>query len=196
MKKSYLFIGLLALFIISLFIDRYASLSIVELRHPIINKSMVIISNLATLISITIISIILLAAIIYLKKDKKYLSSMVISLIFSALLVALIKYIVKRPRPFIELGIEALENKSNYSFPSGHTNSVFSLIPFISIYFKKFKYIWLFFSVLVSFSRIYLGVHYLSDIIFSMIFGLSISYLFIYLENRYNISKLFKIKKQ
>ena len=195
MKKSYLFIILFALFIISLFIDEYASISIVKIRPPILTKLMIIVSNLATITSMAVIAIILSLSIVYSKRAKKYLPGMIISLIVSSLLVVLIKDISKRPRPFIGLGIEPLENKSNYSFPSGHANSVFSLIPFINIYFKKFRYIWIIFAILVSFSRVYLGVHYLSDVIFSMILGLSISYLFIYIENKYNISRLLNIKK-
>ena len=89
------------------------------------------------------------------------------SFLSAGLLVYILKILVQRPRPLINL-IEA----SNSSFPSGHTTIMFALFPIICKNFKEIRYFWLFISILVAFSRIYLGVHHLSDIMGGIILGL------------------------
>ncbi|MFC5530261.1 phosphatase PAP2 family protein [Cohnella yongneupensis] len=89
----------------------------------------------------------------------------------SGLLNVLLKQIFHRARPDISRIIEA----SGFSFPSGHSMSAFTLYG-ITIYFvwKHLRYAWLrltviilgsFLILMIGASRIYLGVHYPSDVI-------------------------------
>ncbi|MCX7987274.1 MAG: phosphatase PAP2 family protein [Bacteroidales bacterium] len=65
-----------------------------------------------------------------------------------------------------------------YGFVSSHAANTFALAMFLSLLLKKRKWSILFFiwAILVSYSRIYLGVHYPGDIIAAAILGMAIAY--------------------
>ncbi|MFA7272737.1 MAG: phosphatase PAP2 family protein [Crocinitomicaceae bacterium] len=76
----------------------------------------------------------------------------------------------------------------NYGFISNHASNFFAILSWVVVLFWKakkwFVYVMLFAAILVAFSRLYLGVHYLSDLIGGATWGIFISYLvyrFIYL---------------
>jgi len=101
----------------------------------------------------------------------------ILSVVFLVLFNTLIKLIVQRPRPFITLikvrflgDILPLE----FSFPSGHSLIAFFIAYFVTKIFKLNKSLTLMIYILaivVAFSRIYLGAHYLIDIIAGSILG-------------------------
>lgn len=195
MKKLILFTGLFLLFLASFFIDKPISLFFSNIRTPFLNSVMLFLSKIGNFYTALILLIIVLISFEFSKKDKKYLPAIFFSLLISSLLVYLLKNIFQRQRPYETLPIQGLEQKSDFSFPSGHANAVFSLVPFMNLHFKKLRWLWLAFSVLVAISRIYLGSHYLSDVIFSVITGLGFSYFFIHLERKFKFSSIF-IKKE
>jgi undecaprenyl-diphosphatase len=80
-----------------------------------------------------------------------------------------------RIRPFDALGILNLVNESDSSFPSGHAAAVFSTVYILDREFPKIKWFWIGIAILVSFSRIYLGVHYLTDVVVGALIGYTIS---------------------
>jgi len=90
-----------------------------------------------------------------------------------------LKNTIRRPRP-----TDGLMARVGYSFPSGHAMGTLALYGLIiilaAVYIKK---IWLRYTIMisslaiiliVSWSRIHLGVHYLSDILGSMFLGISL----------------------
>lgn len=84
------------------------------------------------------------------------------------------KTIVNRPRPELRYpGFVALTTAHNASFPSGHTSAAFALATSFSLINHKWyvvipSYTW---ASLVGYSRLYLGVHYPTDIIAGAIVG-------------------------
>ena len=59
---------------------------------------------------------------------------------------------------------------------------VFCSIPILAKQFPKFKYVWVIFASLVAFSRVYFGLHFLSDIIVGGLIGYIIGIIIVKIE--------------
>ncbi|MDO4438268.1 MAG: phosphatase PAP2 family protein [Eubacteriales bacterium] len=85
-----------------------------------------------------------------------------------------LKNIVRRTRPYDAYSfiVPLIEHPSDFSFPSGHTCASFAAAFVLYRAFPK-KYSWLFLllAVLIAFSRLYLGVHYPSDVLAGFVIG-------------------------
>ena len=95
-------------------------------------------------------------------------------------LTLLVKQIVKRPRPFVRnLKIISVYQPGEYSFPSGHSSTTFSTAMAVSNAYPKWyviapSFLW---AGTVSYSRMYLGVHYPTDVAAGAILGTGTSLL-------------------
>ena len=99
-----------------------------------------------------------------------------LSLVFSALVCnALLKNLVERARPFDKIpGLQFLIRKPHdFSFPSGHTSSSFAVATvFLATLPLWFGLTALGIAAVIAFSRMYLGVHYPSDVLCGMVLGI------------------------
>ena len=140
------------------------------------------------LIGLTIILFIII-------KNKKIGLLIGINLVTITILNQLFKFILQRPRPTKNRII----NENGYSFPSGHSMISMAFYGFL-IYLiykyvknKKLKYISItLISILIIFigiSRIYLGVHYTSDILAGFLFSISYLIIFILIANNKVLNK-------
>ena len=98
-----------------------------------------------------------------------------IALLSSGLLVWIMKPLIARPRPSLPLIPE-----TGYSFPSGHAAAVFTVYPFIRYAYPKYHFFWLAFAVLIAISRIYLHVHYVTDVLAGAFIGYTLGALVLY----------------
>ncbi len=162
-------------------------------HFPLIDKIMILFTTAGNwgLIWI-IISILLLLN----KKTRNIGIVTLIALFLSAIFVeVLLKNIIQRPRPFIAFpSFHILVSKPNsFSFPSGHTASSFAVGYVLVNYFKKFSLlIWLV-AILIAFSRLYLALHFPSDLIGGVVLGLICGKLSLYFYNQCIKDKLSNI---
>ena len=167
--------------------DNWAySLFVKNLRDERITLIMKLITSLGSVL--VLLTILLLMFLLYKnKKDTIYAS---INLILIYIINNIIKLIVQRPRPS---GYNIITENS-YSFPSGHSMVATAFYGFI-IYLiyknvenrkKRNTLIALLFSliILICISRIYLGVHYLSDTLGGFFFALAYLMVYITLLNK------------
>lgn len=127
--------------------------------------------------------ILLSLALLIIPRTRKVGLMCVIAAVLSGLLTnVVLKQLVARARPFNYSEIELLISKpTDYSFPSGHTSISFA-VAFVlwqeKFKIKNFKFyiLTLVMAILISFSRLYLYVHFPSDIIAAIIlaYGYSI----------------------
>lgn len=118
------------------------------------------------------------------KKYRKIGCLVACAFLLSRITVDILKPLIKRPRPFIEL--EYLEiyipKPTGYSFPSGHSITSFATIGVLvnKIQNNYCKILLIILACLVSCSRVYLLVHYPSDILAGIILGLICSRIALY----------------
>ena len=89
----------------------------------------------------------------------------------------LIKYVmgVARPKYFFMEGFDRIDffnifHKTN-SFPSGHTQAAFTLALLLMIYIRKYYFVILLVASLMGISRIFMSMHFPSDIFFGAYLG-------------------------
>ena len=107
---------------------------------------------------------------------QKMLAALLLSTIISQVII---KSIVKRKRPcqtYSDIKM-LIAIPSDYSFPSGHTASSFACATTICFLFPKTGSLFILFAFLISFSRLFLFVHYLSDVICGIILGILVGIL-------------------
>lgn len=116
------------------------------------------------------------------------------SFLLSGLVVQVLKELFHAPRPrtfftenFYRHFIEGVTHGGYASFPSGHTTTAFAVAAMLSFNTNKISVCMVSFwaAVLVGYSRIYLGQHFLEDVIAGIITGVAAAIIVEYLFNLY-----------
>lgn len=173
-----------------LIIDTMAyNLFVEKLRSPNLNKVMLLVATLSN----TPVTVIFIIVLLILIKDKKIALTIPVNLLLITIINQILKLIIQRPRP---IGYRLIEI-GEYSFPSGHamtSMALYGFLIYLSYKLIKNKNLKIFFItaciliiIIIGISRIYLGVHYCSDVLAG--WSISIIYLIIYI----NILKNHKI---
>ena len=187
MKKKLLFVIPLSLFVLDYLLIYFQIVQPLDwmIYHLVQNLRcdfMTFFFKLCSTLGSTWFYVLLVGVLMFLKDKKELL--ICIHLLIGQGINRLIKYIIKRPRPPQRLH---LVKETNYSFPSGHSMSAmigYGLL-IIEVYQSSLKYKKLIMTLLammillIGLSRIYLGVHYFSDVIGGYLIALSYL-LFIY----------------
>lgn len=129
-----------------------------------------------------IIFILLALILLFTKKYRKAGFAMIVALGVMVICNNLIlKEILARPRPFnltfdwwneVYKFPDIVSRPDSYSFPSGHTSSAFAAAIALVWYDKKIGIPTTIFAFIMGFSRIYVEVHYCTDVIAGMLVGI------------------------
>ena len=198
-QKRGLLVGLIVL---AIFVSFYFDSEIVSKVSLIRNNFLTDFFMGLTFVSSEIIMFFFLTSLFLWQEHKrKWILPLWVTLLFSGIIRFVLKFSVQRLRPF-QLGIVSvfplLEKAShlvwNFSFPSFQAMLVFCSIPILSKEFPRFKYVWIAFACLVGFSRVYFGLHFLSDVIAGGLIGILIGISIIKIEQKKKFGEKF-VKK-
>lgn len=160
------------------YFDNYI-INLFKYKSDILTNIMKIITFLGSALSIILLTVLLIIVV----KGKRNKILILINVIVTTLLNQLLKNAFQRGRP-----IDSIIEESGYSFPSGHSMVSMAFYGFLIylVYKSNIKYKGLIVGllsvliVLIGISRIYLGVHYPTDVIGG--FTLSLSYLLLFID--------------
>jgi membrane-associated phospholipid phosphatase len=123
---------------------------------------------------------IIVFVVFLLQRRWSHASQVMLAFLLSALLAQILKNLFSMPRPkqFFAPGqyhyfIDGVTGLGFASFPSGHTTSVFALATLLAIFTRnrKAKIAFLLTGIAVGYSRIYLGQHFLGDVLMGSCIG-------------------------
>jgi len=163
---------------------------IFENRIPVFDPIFIFLTNSAAAIAFGVPILILLYAIqqkiLGLRRDALMI---LIPIALSAIIANILKYIFDIPRPFeVYSFIHKLSVGGSPSFPSGHTADAFAFAVAMGLVFPKWYIIipGLIWASLVGYSRMYLGVHFPSDVLGGAFIGAACSYSYVsYAKRKY-----------
>lgn len=131
---------------------------------------------------------VLIAAVLILRynyRDRRYLKTFILSLIVTAALTTVIKYFIGRSRPEFVIPdviasypcIDILCRAQSQSFPSFHAALSFCAAYILGYGKRRHDVMWYSIAGLISFSRIYLGKHFPSDVLVGTLLGLTVGFI-------------------
>lgn len=167
---------------------------LIELDHLILNQLQAFSNPLLDrfFLEVTILGsttfLILVALGFWIAEKKSIAFLLSFALLVNMLVINSLKEIVARPRP--GESITAMGD----SFPSGHTSSAFVAFSILSYFFKQKKKYLFGLASLVGVSRLWIGVHYPSDVLAGALIGYGIGWLILRYQKR-EIGLAIKIKK-
>lgn len=109
-------------------------------------------------------------------------------LMFSNGMNGIFKFVFHSPRPFwINEKVIAYIHETSFGVPSGHSQHAVVMWGYIATLTKKIWLRWILILVfiMVGLSRIYLGAHFILDVMVGWVIGGLVLFLFIYVENKY-----------
>ena len=153
-----------------------------------------------TLLGDPICFIVLIAAMIFPKRTRKIAIQMGFAMLLGVLIGnMIIKNAVARPRPYtqpnalITAADLLIKQPSDYSFPSGHTLASFNCALCLFYNKKGWGSLALFGAAMIAFSRMFVFVHYPTDIICGIVLAVVTSLVSFYVTKalfaRYNVTK-------
>jgi undecaprenyl-diphosphatase len=178
----------------SFYFDSVLMKGVSLLRNPVLDGFFLFVTKIS---SEVIIFLFLTALFLWKDHKRRWILPLWLTFAISTAAAFLLKVTIQRQRPF-QLGIisllpiivnEASYSIWNFSFPSNHALLAFCAIPILSEQYPRLKKVWIAIAVIIALSRIYLGVHFFSDVIAGAFIGYLIGFFIVKLEKEYKFGK-------
>jgi len=170
---------LIPLILLSIILDDILLDLFLDLRFSFLDQIFIFLSQAFTK------GIIFIFVFLLLYRIKKFVWPWIFSAVLSILIAKGLKMVVARPRPFeLYPFINNLVSATSSSFPSGHTTLLFAALPLLFLAYPKQKWLFFIIALILALSRVYLGVHYVSDILAGMFVGLISSMIILLVRNK------------
>ncbi|MDV3429638.1 MAG: phosphatase PAP2 family protein [Bacillota bacterium] len=144
-----------------------------RIKSSILDKLFPLITNLGS----TAFTLLFSLSLILFGRDRVKAAGIesLFTLTTSSILVTYLKKRFTRPRPYwVIKNVNSFNlNLKDYSFPSGHTTAAFSIAAVLSINFPSMLILFTSIALIVGLSRIYLAVHFPTDVLIGIIIGIS-----------------------
>ncbi|MDD3225438.1 MAG: phosphatase PAP2 family protein [Clostridium sp.] len=163
-------------------------------KNTVLDKIMILFSKDVPYIFMAVIALVFILGVI--KKNEEYrkvsVNTFVITVI-NLILSFIIGSIYYVDRPFVHNKVNLLiQHTSDASFPSDHATGTMSIALGLGKYNRIFRSIMMILSIIVGFSRVYVGNHYPSDVIGAYIIVFVTSYIY-NLKLRSKVENLYEI---
>ena len=166
-------------------IDNFVYSLIQKMQNSTLTEILKVVTNIGGIPSLFFIAL-FVSIILFICKKRKWGKAVLLNLLMSSITYIVLKNIFQRPRPDLA---EQLINETGHSFPSGHTTNNVAFYGFaIYLVYKNIKnksirnlliILLGMMPILIGFSRIYLRVHYFSDVLAGLIVGITSIILFV-----------------
>ena len=143
-------------------------------RSPVLTSFLLVVTDLGSTVGY-----LLILPIIWWGFSWKLGARIFVALVLSVYLNSLIKDFAALPRPFVYTDdVPNLRTPNEYSFPSGHAQQAAMFWGLLALHFRKrwFSALAAAIVFLIGFSRVYLGVHFPSDVVVGWTLGAAIAW--------------------
>ncbi len=158
-------------------VDKYVANIFVTHRDPFLTEIFLKITLLGSMETVVVLGIIFLAYLIF-KKKKEYIYPFLITLLGTSFVTYIVKMLIHRARPS---GLIPIVSETSFAFPSGHASIIVAFAGFVAYVLMrrrthvvkniKITFVAVLIIFLVGVSRVYLGAHFLSDVLAGYLMG-------------------------
>lgn len=165
-KRSIIIISFLLLLPLAFILDDSIVNLFTKIRFEPLTHIMSLLGNVTewSILLLIVVAIIILT-------EKKHIPNYLLSFVIAMGITTGLKYLLMVARPET-----AAVTETGFSFPSGHATAAFVSLPYLNHLHPKLNYLWFVLVMIIALSRLYIGVHYPSDIIAGAMIGLSSAY--------------------
>lgn len=186
MKKELWYLLSFIILVLSFLYDKQIVSWVINNRILFLNDTFIWISFFG---SALVIFVVTTSLFLWEEKKREWIPILWSGFLIAIAITWIIKFLAMRPRPETVIGIIPLVKALGSSFPSTHAAAVFATLPILDKEFPIFKWFWIPLAIIIAYSRMYVGVHFLSDIIAGGLIGFISSSYIVHLEDKYKFFK-------